>query len=152
MPLAMIRRYPYLAVLLIACTEHGMTPPGGGDDTPTVLPDAGSATCGTADETKIKFQQATGCQNDGGVEFCIPDNDPNLQASLSSISSTIRCAPGGGRAQCSITPGLLLCSYPTSFPAECESSHGAMTTATWSDMCSIAALPEVTEIVPTILE
>ncbi len=143
----------YLAVLFaIGCTEHGMTPPGGGGDDSPVVPDASLAACEMADETKIKFQQATGCQNDGSVEFCIPDSDPKIQTMLSAISSTIRCSPGGGRANCNATPGLLLCFYPTSFPAECESSHGAMTTPTWSDMCSIVAMPEVSEIVPTFFE
>lgn len=101
---------------------------------------------------EIRFTQATGCQNDGSVEFCIPEGDPQLIARLQTIEASISCAGGGGRAGCYDPPGLLLCFYPTRVPAQCDAMHGAMNDETWQDMCEIAALPEVTEIVPTWFE
>lgn len=108
----------------------------------------GPAGCGA----EIAFDMATGCVNDGSVEFCIPDGDVELRERLANISSAITCAPGGGRAMCLNPPGRLLCFYPTEVPAECVADNGAMTGAAWEDMCSISALPEVTAIVPTIFE
>lgn len=116
-------------------------------------PDASvGAVCANGQAGKLKFTAAQGCANDGGVEFCAPAGDASLMASLAAISPSIQCSAGGGRANCARTPGLLLCSYPTSFPSECTAVHGAMTTAVWTDMCALAGLPAITEIVPTILE
>jgi hypothetical protein len=137
-------------LLLAACTEHGTSPPGGG----SAGTDGGVSQvgCPNGHREKIMFAQATSCANDGSVEFCIPDGESALAATLAEISPTIRCAPGGGRAMCAAQPGLLLCTYPTSFPAECAAPGGAMTEPTWLDMCDIAALPEVVQIVPTFVE
>ena len=129
---------------------------GCGDDTADARdPDAdvtGDAPTGACPTAEIMFTQATGCANDGSVEFCIPDGDAALIAQLEAHEVAISCAPGGGRAGCFASPNLLLCSYPTGFPQQCEAMHGAMTDDTWQDMCAIAALPEVTAIVHTILE
>ena len=134
-----------LITVLAGCAEHGSsTGPVDGDQPP--------ATCAVGDANKIKFTQDQGCGNDGGVEFCIPENDAVLRTQLAAISSAITCAAGGGRAGCLRVPGLLLCSYPTAFPAQCTSTHGAMTDEVWGDMCEISNLPQITEIVPTILE
>jgi hypothetical protein len=141
-----------IAILFVACTEHGMSPPGD-DDNP--VGDASTTPmigCSNGHADKIKFDQKTSCQNDGSVEFCIPDNDSNFEALLANISPTIHCAAGGGRANCTATPGLLLCTYPTAFPTECVSTHGEMTVEAWSDMCDLAGLAAVTEIVPTVFE
>ena len=124
-----------------------MTPPGG-DDAP---PDA-AATCPTGDSAKIKFDQGTGCLNDGSVEFCIPDNDAALRSELTVIAPAITCMVGGGRANCLRQPGLLLCFYPTAVPDECVAQNGAMTETAWADMCAIAAKPAILEIVPTFAE
>jgi len=135
---------------------------GCGDDT-TDAPDPDAAVTGDAPATtdapagacptaEIMFTQATGCANDGSVEFCIPDGNAALIAQLKALEKDISCGPGGGRAGCLATPNLLLCFYPTSFPQQCEAMHGAMTDDTWQDMCAIATLPEVTAIVHTILE
>jgi hypothetical protein len=147
-------------VAAVGCGGHGS---GGGYDGGPADGSGGGYDGGPADDPiaarcpgghgeKLKFPREASCANDGGVEFCIPDNEPSLLTQISAISSTIRCAPGGGRANCLRMPGLLLCSYPTSFPAECTSPHGAMTEAVWSDMCAIAEFPQVLEIVPTIFE
>ena len=144
-----------LAIVLVGvlgCGGGGMSPPGGDDEPSSV--DAGKTdplTCTNGQDAKIKFTQAMGCGNDGSVEFCIPDSEPALQTMLQSIDPRISCGPGGGRAMCSRTPGLLLCFYPTR-ETECVSQHGAMTAATWQDMCEIAGSPEITEIVHTIFE
>jgi hypothetical protein len=136
-----------IVVLVVAgCAEHGMTPPGG-------VPDAGdSETCPNGNSDKIRFEQATGCQNDGSVEFCIPDNDAALRAELTAIAPAITCMVGGGRANCLRSPGLLLCFYPTQVPEQCVAQNGAMTAGAWADMCAIAAQPAIVEIVPTFAE
>jgi hypothetical protein len=140
---------PAIAILIAAvgCAEHGSTGPGG------IVPDAGPPeTCPTGNSAKIRFDQATGCQNDGSVEFCIPDNDTALRTQLTAISPAITCMVGGGRANCLRTPGLLLCFYPTQVPDECVVQNGAMTAAAWADMCAIAAQSAIVEIVPTFAE
>jgi hypothetical protein len=140
-----------LLVAVLGC-GGGMSPPGSGDDEPTI--DAGKVdplTCSNGQDAKIKFTQDTGCGNDGSVEFCIPDSDPALSAKLQAIDPRISCAAGGGRAMCSRTPGLLLCFYPTR-ETECITQHGAMTAATWADMCEIAGEPQITEIVHTVFD
>lgn len=146
-------RLAIVGVCLLACggnhTRTPLPPPDASsvDGAPLeVLDAADPARC--SDE--IRFTQATGCQNDGSVEFCIPANDQGVLARLAAIEPAISCAAGGGRAGCNDPPGLWLCFYPTRAPAQCDGS--AMTDDTWQDMCEIAALPEVTEIVPTIFE
>lgn len=114
--------------------------------------DGTDATCPAGDVTKLQFTRADGCANDSSVEFCIPEGNAALEATLAGISEAITCAPGGGRARCNATPGLLLCFYPTTVPEQCETDDGAMTAAAWSDMCALTALPEITAIVPTIFE
>src|SRR5205823_9566823 len=102
------------------------------------------------DAPQINVTRAQSRGNDGSVEFCIGANDAPLKSELTSISVSIHCAPGGGRAACLATPGLLLCSYPTQFPGQCATQQGAMTDAAWADMCKISAFPQINEIVPTI--
>ena len=132
-------------VLVLGCGDAADAPEPDAAD-----PDA--AVTGDCPTAEIMFTQATGCTNDGSVEFCIPDGNAALIARLETYESAISCAPGGGRAGCLATPNLLLCFYPTGFPQQCEVLHGAMTDHTWQNMCAIAALPEVTAIVHTILE
>lgn len=133
--------------LLSACGGSTATTNDAAVDAPVT-----NLTCTTGDATKLKFTPESSCANDGSVEFCIPDNDPSLAATLGAISPSVHCAAGGGRANCARTPGLLLCSYPTAFPAQCATDHGAMTAEVWGDMCQLSALSQITEIVPTILE
>jgi len=140
-----------LVVAVLGCGDN--KPPRATPDARVVSPDAdlvAHCTMGNAD--KIRFAQGDGCANDGSVEFCIPDNNAAVLSTLAGISTTITCAPGGGRANCLASPGLLLCSYPTVVPTECVTHYGSMTTAAWSNVCAISGIPEVTEIVQTILE
>jgi hypothetical protein len=138
-----------LILVLTGCAEHGKGGP------PVTTIDAGdlSSVCpGQGNPQKIKFPRAEACGNDGGVEFCIPADIAETQTMLKAINPNIHCAPGGGRAGCLATPNKLLCSYPTAFPGQCLSEHGAMTDASWADMCKISAFPEIAEIIPTIFE
>ena len=138
-----------LALLAGCGADHGRSPDASSTiDARTIFPDAPTG-CRV---DKMMFSQATGCGNDGSVEFCLPDGNAALVANLATISPTISCAGGGGRAMCSARPGLLLCFYPTRFPQECEAPGGGMTDATFADMCSIAALPDVSAIVQTIFD
>jgi hypothetical protein len=142
------QRWWALLAIAIGCGDDTADAPATTDATP--LDDAPAGACPTAE---IMFTQATGCANDGSVEFCIPDGNAALIAQLEAYEMAISCeSGGGGRAGCLARPNLLLCFYPTSFPQQCEAIHGAMTDDTWQDMRAIAALPEVTCIVPTILE
>jgi hypothetical protein len=136
-------------VVLVACGENHATTHA---DAPAPTPDAATRGCAYGHTDKLKFTYATSCGNDGGVEFCIPANDPTTLGNVTAVSSTITCNAGGGRAMCNATPGLLLCSYPTSYPGQCTSQYGAMTDQVWADMCELASLPQIAEIVPTILE
>ena len=142
------QRWWALLAIAIGCGDDPVDAPATIDATP--LDDASAGACPTAE---IKFTQATGCTNDGAVEFCIPDGNAAVIAQLKALEKDISCAPGsGGRAGCLDAPNLLLCFYPTSFPQQCETIHGAMTDDTWQDMCAIAALPEITAIVYSIAE
>lgn len=144
-----------LVMLLAACGDDGTVSPK--TDAPLVadmatpidatFPDAPAGCAG-----ELQFTQATGCANDGSVEFCIPAGNAALITQLQAISPSITCAAGGGRAMCNASPNLLLCFYPTTFPDQCVTDHGAMTDDVFTDMCQIAALPEVTMIVHTIFE
>ncbi len=138
-----------LVVLALGgCGSGGRSAP----DAPLSPTDITAEACTTGASAKLQFEQTTGCGNDGSVEFCIPDADAAVLASVQAISTTIRCAPGGGRARCTASPNLLLCFYPTTFPDECVADRGAMTAGAWDDMCRLTSLPEVAEIVHTIFE
>ena len=136
-------------VVLAACGENHVVTHA---DAPAPTPDATARVCATGHTDKLKFTYASSCGNDGGVEFCIPANDAATLGAVTAVSSTITCNAGGGRAMCSATPGLLLCSYPTSYPGQCTVQYGAMTEQVWADMCQLVTLPQITEIVQTIFE
>ena len=148
----MLRKLAIPVLLLPGC---------GGDDCCTgnvpdaahdvlILPDVPND-CAGPGRDKIKFPREQSCVNDGSVEWCIPDNDPQLVTTLTSISSTIACSSGGGRAMC-YTGGKLLCFYPTSYPDQCLSQHGEMKPEVWDDICEVAAQSQITEIVATFAE
>jgi hypothetical protein len=145
----MRNRFAVIAILVMGC-GHGTSAPGGHD----AIIEGGTTQrgCPNGHADKIKFPQAESCVNDGSVEFCIPGSEPQLRDTLAAISPSITCGQGGGRAGCTRTPGLLLCSYPTTYPDQCLHVHGEMTAKTWSNMCAIAGLPQVVEIVPTFYE
>lgn len=104
--------------------------------------------CPTA---KLRFTKATGCLNDGSVEFCLPVGDDALLAQVLVIAPTAHSAGGGGgRAGCS-APTEQLYFLPTT-EADCVARHGAMTEKTWERVCRVAALPQIREIVPTWFE
>lgn len=150
--MVMLRLGLITAVLLAGC---------GDDDCCTAVADAAHDVyvppdtldiCAGPGRDKIKFTRAESCGNDGSVEWCIADTDTQLAATLTQISPTIRCAPGGGQAGCYATPGLLLCSYPTIYPDQCLTAYGEMKPEVWDDICAVAAQPPITAIVPTIFD
>ena len=143
-------RLASLVVVVAACSNHADVHVDARNE--DAAADAAARVCATGHTDKLKFTYEESCGNDGGVEFCIPANDPTTLGAVTAVSSTITCNPGGGRAMCSATPGLLLCSYPTSYPGQCIAQYGAMTDKVWADMCQLAGMPQITEIVPTILD
>lgn len=96
------------------------------------------------------FTKQTGCHNDGNVEFCIPNHDAALLSTIQAIAASVKCTSGGGRARCNPSTELL-CFYPTSL-GNCLARYGELTDAAWIQLCQIAALPQVREIVPTWFE
>jgi hypothetical protein len=150
--MAMLRLALIPALLLTGCGDDDCCT-GNVTDAPhdiMILPDVPND-CAGAGRDKIKFARDESCGNDGSVEWCIPDNDAQLVTTLETISSTISCAPGGGRAMC-YTGGKLLCFYPTTYPDQCLSQHGQMKPEVWDDICEVAAQPQITAIVHTLLE
>lgn len=103
--------------------------------------------CAGCRTDKLAFTQATGCANDGSVELCVP---PVMEHALKLLAPTITCVVGTGRAGCDPATELL-CSFPTD-ASTCVATHGALTDAAWDTLCGISMLPDVTRIVPTILE
>lgn len=103
----------------------------------------------TCPTDKIAFTQQNGCMNDGSVEFCISNNDAALLSTVQTIAERVTCSSGAGRAGC--TSSELLCFYPLE-ATECEAPHGALTDAVWTQLCELAALPEIRELVPTWFE
>ncbi len=140
-------KYGFATALLLTACSHTAAPSGTPVDAATSV-DSTVTGCKLA---KLAFTQAQGCANDGGVEFCIP-NTPSAVAAVTAITADTTCVAGGGRAGCLATPNLLLCSKPTTFPAHCETTHGALNAATWATLCQLADLPMVTQIVATIFE
>jgi len=136
-------------VVLVGCGHSSSSPATA--DAPAQPDAAEASTCATGDSTKIKFTRVDGCGNDGSVEFCIPSNNADVLARVQSVSATIICSPGGGRAMCN-DASLLLCTYPTAYPAQCEAQYGAMNDPVWMQMCSLSAFAEIHEIVQTIFE
>jgi hypothetical protein len=127
-----------------ATSAEPSEPSGGGH----AEPPSPAAECPTA---KLRFTHETGCLNDGSVEFCLPAGDDALLAQVLAIAPTVHSTGGGGgRAGCS-APTEQLYFLPTT-GADCVVDHGAMTDKTWEQVCRIAALPEIREIVPTWFE
>lgn len=117
----------------------------GGD---TAVVEAEDATSCRTD--KIAFSQATGCKNDGAVEFCLPASDDGALAQVASIDSTIVCVQGvHGRAGCDLKVGQL-CQLP--IPSTRCSMEDPMPDALWLTVCRLAALDAVAKIVPTWYE
>lgn len=134
----------WLIACLASCTSAPPSTPGDGvvEGPPPPAP-----SCPTQ---KLAFTRDTGCVNDGSLEFCLPSGDAALLARVRGIAPTIRAGSSGGRARCDV-PAETLYFFPTG-DAECTARHGALEDAAWDQVCRIAALPEVREIVPTWYE
>ena len=145
-----MRMLTALLLLLATCNRGALQPSPVMDAAVTVDLTSCSASdlCGACEPAKLAFTQADGCQNDGSVEFCIP---PSLENAVKAIAPSLRCAPGGGRANCDATTQLL-CSFPTGDAATCVTPKGALTDAAFRQICQLSTLPEIKQIVRTRLE
>ena len=146
----MMKRLLYALVFTASCASRSV---GVGADPDAAAPSdlAGAELSPPVDLAGCRYDKLkfSGCQNDGSVEFCAPTA---LAPTLVALVPTLYCSSGGGRAGCNLSPGLLLCSYPTAEPRECVSYRGALTALAEQELCALAAYPEIAEIVPTILE
>lgn len=110
--------------------------------------------CVRADEcsgcfvSKLEFTQADGCQNDGSLEFCLPQK---FEQAAKLIAPSLHCTFGGGRAMCNSSVERL-CFFPTGDAATCNPQKGRLTDAAYDQLCRLSTLPQVRKIVRTILE
>ncbi|WP_248360624.1 hypothetical protein [Anaeromyxobacter oryzae] len=134
----------FAALLLLACRPPFPVEPA--KETTVAVP----ARCATE---KLRFTQATGCQNDGSVEFCVARGDATLEAKVRSIAPSVRTGASRGRAGCDPAVETLY-FYPTlpDDPSVCTSRHGAVTDRAWQELCRLASLSEIRRIVPTWYE
>jgi hypothetical protein len=111
------------------------------------LPGDGAGACPTG---KIGFTQQIGCR-EVGYEFCIP----SAAACSDCLAMTVAIVPdatyngGMGRAGCDLTTQRLYL-VPTDNTNRCQTPGGAMTDAAWAQVCAVASLPFVPEVVFTI--
>jgi hypothetical protein len=130
--------------VLLSCGTSATTDPATG-----VESEAESAlrACQTK---KIAFSQATGCQNDGSVEFCVP---LGFEKVVTTTVPQVRPTSGAGRAGC-LQGRETLFFYPTRLDdaATCVPNTTAMTDAAWKDMCRLAGFRQIKKIVPTFFE
>lgn len=137
------------ALVLAACGRSGVVYEEDAGAVPAATDagtnvDAGASTDAPSCSDKIRFTQSAGCQNDGAIELCALDD-----AATADLLG--RLAPGLYRVG---TPGCLKCAAPqTAYllplaPQDewCVSFHGPMTPYAWSEMCALAARPEVSAI------
>ena len=140
-----------LTALSFGCGSSQVNPPpanGAG-------PDAGlsSASPTACSSPKIGFKQTEGCLNDGAVEFCVVGNTASIEARLRAIAPNLARGDGSGRAGCDpAVETRFVLPTPGDAPIVCIAYHGAMTADTWSQVCQLAAVPEVRAIVPTFYE
>lgn len=135
-------------VALLAC---GTSPNGNAaGSTPGTPPAAASRVTAGCPAHKLTFTQATGCRNDGAVEFCVPKEAPAVHAEVKRIAPSAAALASRGRAGCDTATETLFL-YPTD-ETVCTSRHGALTDAAWEELCRLAALPEIQRIVPTWYE
>ena len=100
---------------------------------------------------EIAFSLEEGCVNDGSVELCLPADADDALDRARVIAPTITCTQGSrGRAGCDPRTQRL-CLVPLA-PADCVAHHGALTADAWQRVCALAAMPEVTRVVPTFYE
>lgn len=100
---------------------------------------------------KLTFTQATGCQNDGSVEFCLP-RDPQLAVRIRALAPELQGPLGSsGRAGCDLAREELYL-LPTRPGIECAQNSSTLTDEAWARLCRVAEDPSVSRIVPTWFE
>jgi hypothetical protein len=99
---------------------------------------------------KLDFTQATGCQNDGSVELCVPfAAEKRIRRRFPQLIATA----GAGRARCDLAKErLYFFPTPSNDPKVCVANTSGMTDAVFRDVCRLAAQPEIRRIVPTFFE
>lgn len=132
-----------VVILLVGCTTAPVGVDAGTDSGMWVPADGGV----------ISFTQATGCQNDGFVEFCLP-NDQRVLAEVLAINPAIyQLLDAHGRANCDTTwEHLYFFPTPQDDTSICLAPLGAMSDATWNQILALSKIPEIRAIVPTFFE
>ncbi len=142
-------RWPaYLGLLLaLSCGTWGVRRPE--HPAPPAAP--ASTRPGDCPTHKLAFTQATGCQNDGSVEFCLP-KDPQFAVRIRALAPELQGPRGsGGRARCDLTREDLY-FLPTRPGLECAQGSHSLTQEAWVRLCRVAEDPAVSRIVPTWFE
>jgi len=129
-----------LCAVLAGCASHPAEP--------GVPPPEPAAPAGSCPTEKLAFTQATGCQNDGSVEFCLPRDEQVVQRVRALAPELRGPIGGGGRARCDLSKEEL---YFIPMPEACQVAD-ALPDETWATICRVAADPAVARIVPTWYE
>jgi hypothetical protein len=98
---------------------------------------------------KIRFTKATGCRNDGYVEFCLPAQDKKLRAAVKRIAPT---ALDKGGQRCDAQTEVLFFLPVEVESGSCVERWGAMTDRAWNQVCALARFPQIRSIRHTIFE
>jgi len=106
-------------------------------DAPPVPPDVADLTCAVG-RSKIVFDRAHGCENDGFVTVSLPTADTQGRAGIEAVRPPSDCNV--------YNDGTTACWLVISWETDCLSVRGAMTDAAWNDMCQLAAIDGVVTI------
>lgn len=151
------------SLIITAALFTGCLAPQDESTAPPVSPDALSGTAVPAEVkpqaqmapetqscamTKFSFTQATGCANDGWVEFCAKKSGAAVLSRLRSIAPQLVITEGViGNSGCSEADDYHV-TYLLDVGAECTEQYGALSSSSWERLCSMAALPETSHFVP----
>lgn len=116
-------------------------------------PTAGAPPGACPAASELRFTRETACRNDGSVEFCVPRDDPALDARIRAIVPVARVHASRGRAGCDRDrQRLYLVETGSRGLGGCEGHDGPMSEAGWARLCRLAALPEIEAVHPTWFE
>jgi hypothetical protein len=101
--------------------------------------------------SKFSFNQASGCVNDGWVEFCAVKGGAPVTNALRAIASDLDITEGDiGRAGCDA-----MTEYHVQKPiqaGDCTAPHGALTDDAWGRLCALSQLDATKHFVPGFAE
>ena len=99
------------------------------------------------DMSKFTFTQASGCVNDGWVEFCATKAGAPVTSALRAIAPDVSIEEGViGTAGCDEQN-----DYHVSEPlqaSDCTAPQGALTDAKWGVLCALSQLPLTKHFAP----